>query len=292
MAPIQIEQVQAFNVQHDHGVSVRNNCRGAPELARPFTSTAETPQQGSRLADAMNLRAPTIQHEPDASVKYGVGDREHLAVQPRPGRSSRQHVFGCLRAAGCWPGVDTIPGNLEDAPNEYRPCHSACDHRQPSAQPLAGCFRVRRHRSEGAVWASAPWPRDSDSAALIGKLRGVGRVVSRSRDTILNAPDGRVHVNLGQIFPGASAPPHPAAQGVPLQPLQHSQDVLVGRTRLCKSTSTKRYRTTPSRSRARPRRPWKCGRSFSAFPRGRPPKPRRFPSASSSSGRRALGSPS
>ena len=64
-------------------------------------------------------------------------------------------------------------------------------------------------------------------------LRGVGRVVSRSRDTILNAPDGRVHVNLGQIFHRDSAPPHPAAQGVPLQPLQHSQDVLVGRTRLC-----------------------------------------------------------
>ena len=64
-------------------------------------------------------------------------------------------------------------------------------------------------------------------------LRGVGRVVLRSRDTILNAPDGRVHVNLGQIFHRDSAPPHPAAQGVPLQPLQHSQDVLVGRTRLC-----------------------------------------------------------
>ena len=196
----------------------------------PLTPAAETPQQVAGLVDAMDLRAPPIQNEPGASMQNGIGDREHLGVQPRPGWEGRRRVVGCFFHGGALPAsVAASPGHLQHAPGEYRRRHRAGGHRQPRTRPPAGCFRVPGHRFEGAMRTSARWPRDPDSAVSIlivsGELEGS---FSRSGGHHPNRP-GRAHTcqNGTDFLPHLRPAPPPRVYN-PFSTARMSS--LVGRT--------------------------------------------------------------
>lgn len=153
-------------------------------------------------------RRPRTPRRTIAHPGGALSARSHLALPPR---APRVQARVCPRPLPCgWPRAVC---RCATAQSRRRP--TRVSPLPPHRQPLSTTYPAPTGAPPGAVSliqgscvGSRPWTTEFTWSCAHRHSPGCSWVVSRSSETILQAPDGRIHVRMGQIFPRASSPPH------------------------------------------------------------------------------------